>query len=146
MLRADNVTYVHGRAGRHGGRATPASSSEDRSVSAVAQGFSPAKTSVGVKTSPGEVSANAAGNRSGRGFQALPGVQDVSVRVERGDVVGILGPNGSGKTTLLRLLAGMLRPESGTVSIDGESIATMARSNLARRVAVVPQETHLALD
>ena len=56
----------------------------------------------------------------------LPGVQDVTVRVERGRVVGILGPNGSGKTTLLRLLAGMLRPESGAVTLDGR-VETVAQ-------------------
>jgi iron complex transport system ATP-binding protein len=80
------------------------------------------------------------------GRLALPGVQDVTVRVERGHVVGILGPNGSGKTTLLRLLAGMLRPESGTVTLNGTDIATLARAALARSIAVVPQETHLAFD
>jgi iron complex transport system ATP-binding protein len=77
---------------------------------------------------------------------ALPGVQDVTVRVERGHVVGILGPNGSGKTTLLRLLAGMLRPESGTVTLNGRDLASLPRQVLARSIAVVPQETHLAFD
>jgi iron complex transport system ATP-binding protein len=96
-------------------------------------------------TSPGEVSPRPA-NLSGRGSRALPGVQDVSLTVDRGRIVGILGPNGSGKTTLLRLLAGMLTPESGTVSIGGVPVASMDRAALARRLAVVPQETHLAFD
>jgi iron complex transport system ATP-binding protein len=78
--------------------------------------------------------------------RALPGVQGVSVRVERGHVMGILGPNGSGKTTLLRLLAGMLRPESGAVTLNGTNVASLARGALARSIAVVPQETHLAFD
>jgi iron complex transport system ATP-binding protein len=77
---------------------------------------------------------------------SLPGVQGVSVAVERGDIVGILGPNGSGKTTLLRLLAGMLQPETGTVTLRGASLASIPRSALARSIAVVPQETHLAFD
>jgi iron complex transport system ATP-binding protein len=90
-------------------------------------------------------------DREGPGLQAgpplsLPGVQDVSVRVERGLVVGILGPNGSGKTTLLRLLAGMLRPESGAVTLNGKDLASLPRPVLARSIAVVPQETHLAFD
>jgi iron complex transport system ATP-binding protein len=78
--------------------------------------------------------------------RAPPGVQDVSVHVERGHVMGILGPNGSGKTTLLRLLAGMLRPESGIVTLNGKDVASLARGALARSIAVVPQETHLAFD
>jgi iron complex transport system ATP-binding protein len=80
------------------------------------------------------------------GPPVLPGVQDVTIRVERGSIVGILGPNGSGKTTLLRLLAGMLRPESGHVTLNGANVASLPRAALARSIAVVPQETHLAFD
>jgi len=80
------------------------------------------------------------------GPPVLPGVQDVTIRVERGSIVGILGPNGSGKTTLLRLLAGMLRPESGRVTLNGANVASLPRAALARSIAVVPQETHLAFD
>jgi len=83
---------------------------------------------------------------AGFGEPALPGVQDVTIAVERGGIVGILGPNGSGKTTLLRLLAGMLRPECGTVTLNGINVASIARAALARSIAVVPQETHLAFD
>jgi iron complex transport system ATP-binding protein len=60
--------------------------------------------------------------------------------------VGILGPNGSGKTTLLRALAGVLRPSRGRVLLDGNDLARVPRQALARRMAVVPQETHLAFD
>ena len=83
---------------------------------------------------------------AGAGPVALPGVQGITVDVERGSVVGILGPNGSGKTTLLRLLAGMLRPESGAVTLNGTNLGSLARAALARSIAVVPQETHLAFD
>ena len=58
----------------------------------------------------------------------------------------VLGPNGSGKTTLLRVLSGTIRPSSGRVTLDGVDITRIARRQLARRMAVVPQETRLAFD
>jgi iron complex transport system ATP-binding protein len=70
----------------------------------------------------------------------------VSLAIARGAIVGLLGPNGSGKTTLLRLLSGTLTPDRGRVSLDGRAIATLSRRELARRIAVVPQETHSAFD
>jgi iron complex transport system ATP-binding protein len=73
-------------------------------------------------------------------------LDDVSASVPRGGLVGILGPNGSGKTTLLRLLGGLLRPSSGRVVLDGIDLRTMPRAAVARRMAMVPQETQLAFD
>jgi ABC-2 type transport system ATP-binding protein len=55
----------------------------------------------------------------GDGYRAVDGV---SVRVERGQVVGLLGPNGAGKTTLLRVLMGLIRPTAGTVHVFGELV------------------------
>ncbi len=66
--------------------------------------------------------------------------------VPAGGLVGILGPNGSGKTTLLRMLAGTLRPSTGQVTLDEVDLAKTPRSVLARRMAVVPQETRLAFE
>jgi len=73
-------------------------------------------------------------------------LDDVSARVASGGLVGILGPNGSGKTTLLRMLAGLLRPSSGRIALDGVDLHTIPRATIARRMAVVPQETQLAFD
>ena len=70
----------------------------------------------------------------------------VSVEVPRGGFVGLLGPNGCGKTTLLKLLAGTLPPRQGSVALDGQPLAGMTRRAIARRIAVVPQETHPAFD
>lgn len=70
----------------------------------------------------------------------------VSLAVRPGTVVGLLGPNGCGKTTLLRLLSGMLIPNEGEVLLAGRPIAVLNRREIARRIAVVPQETHATFD
>jgi iron complex transport system ATP-binding protein len=77
---------------------------------------------------------------------ARPILDRVSLEVERGTIVGLLGPNGSGKTTLLRIVSGMLTPQSGTVLLDGEPVSALTRRRLARRLAVVPQETYSTFD
>jgi ABC-2 type transport system ATP-binding protein len=69
-------------------------------------------------------------------------VDDLSFRVDAGEVVGLIGPNGAGKTTTLRALAGILRPTSGTVSIDGHDIVTDAIA-AKRHLAFMPDEPHL---
>lgn len=70
----------------------------------------------------------------------------VSLQVERGLIVGLLGPNGSGKTTLIRIMAGLLTPWRGAVFLSGEPLLRFTRRQLARRMAMVPQETHAAFD
>jgi ABC-type cobalamin/Fe3+-siderophores transport system ATPase subunit len=55
------------------------------------------------------------------------------------ELVAIIGPNGAGKSTLLRVLAGLIRPHAGAVTLDGRPLAGLARRALARRIAVVPQ-------
>lgn len=81
------------------------------------------------------------------GYEAAAPVLDgVSMTVPAGGFVGILGPNGSGKTTLLRVLAGSLTPSRGRVALDGKDIGRIPRAALARRMAVVPQETRLVFD
>jgi iron complex transport system ATP-binding protein len=73
-------------------------------------------------------------------------LKDIFLEVDRGDLVGILGPNGSGKTTLLKLLGGVLMPASGSVTLDGRPLADWSRREIARRVAFVPQETTTPFD
>jgi cobalamin transport system ATP-binding protein len=67
-------------------------------------------------------------------------LDDVSVAVGAGEVVGVVGPNGAGKTTLVRLLAGVVAPHAGTVLLDGTPLAGRPRRALARAVAMVPQD------
>lgn len=66
-------------------------------------------------------------------------VDDVSLNVSQGQTLGLLGPNGSGKSSLLRILAGLRRPDSGSVLLDGTDIARMGKKQVARRVAFVEQ-------
>jgi iron complex transport system ATP-binding protein len=73
-------------------------------------------------------------------------LEAVSLTVDTGDLVGILGPNGSGKTTLLKLLGGMLTPQSGTVSLRGRPLSDWSRRETAKRIAFVPQETLAPFD
>ncbi|MHA6804115.1 ABC transporter ATP-binding protein [Salinifilum ghardaiensis] len=65
----------------------------------------------------------------------------VSLTPQEGSTVGVLGPNGSGKSTLLRLLAGVLSPTAGVVTLDGRALADLGRRAVARRVAVVEQHS-----
>lgn len=75
----------------------------------------------------------------GYSIQARPVVRGVSVRVQRGEWLGVLGPNGAGKSTLLRLMAGLRMPTTGTVTLFGQRSTALSRAEMARRVAVVPQ-------
>jgi len=73
-------------------------------------------------------------------------LSEVDVQVTAGSLTGLLGPNGCGKTTLLKILCGLLQPKHGRVTLDGRPLASFNRRELARHVAVVPQETHPAFD
>lgn len=66
-------------------------------------------------------------------------IRDVSFTVDKGDLLGLIGPNGSGKTTLLKLIDGILHPEEGTIRILGTPVRKINRMELAKIVAVVPQ-------
>lgn len=73
-------------------------------------------------------------------------VDGVSIAPPPGATVGLLGPNGSGKSTLLRLLAGVLSPASGVVTLDGRPLPELGRRTVARRVAVVDQHSVTQVD
>ncbi|MGC8642172.1 MAG: ABC transporter ATP-binding protein [Isosphaeraceae bacterium] len=70
-----------------------------------------------------------------------PVLHDACLELHAGLVTGLFGPNGSGKSTLLRCLNGSLPPASGTVLLDEQSIVSMTRRQIARQIAVVPQDT-----
>ena len=91
-------------------------------------------------------SASLCANSVSFSFQSNFALRDVTVAAESGQCVGILGPNGAGKTTLLHLLAGLLKPMRGTVKLGDEYLDQLPRASIARRLALVPQETTLAFD
>lgn len=69
-----------------------------------------------------------------------PVLNDLTISIESGEMVGILGPNGSGKTTLIKLISGVLRPKQGKVRFDNTDLAKISRKSAAQQIAVVPQE------
>ena len=66
-------------------------------------------------------------------------LSDISLKVRKGGITGILGPNGSGKSTLMRLMAGQIRPSAGEVLLMGRRVTEYAPRDLARRLAHLPQ-------
>ncbi|TMV88051.1 ABC transporter ATP-binding protein [Thioclava sp. BHET1] len=66
-------------------------------------------------------------------------LKGVDVVLPKGRVTAVIGPNGCGKSTFLRALGGLLRPERGRVSLDGEDLAALSPAHLARRLGLLPQ-------
>jgi len=77
-----------------------------------------------------------------KAYDTLVAVDDLSFAVGAGEIVGLIGPNGAGKTTTLRSLAGILRPTSGTIAIDGHDLLA-APIEAKCRLAFMPDEPHL---
>ena len=74
-----------------------------------------------------------------KNFGAIKAVADLSFEVRSGEILGFLGPNGAGKSTLINALAGLVRPDSGKLSVMGYDVGSEYR-NARRRLGVVPQE------
>ena len=75
-------------------------------------------------------------------YGTIRAVDAFSLSVARGTIFGLLGPNGAGKTTLIRMLTTLIRPSSGSASIEGNNILTSARA-VRSLIGVVPQENNL---
>src|SRR5271166_4410125 len=77
-----------------------------------------------------------------KSYGNLVAVNGVSLRAAAGETVGLLGPNGAGKTTTVSMIAGLIRPDSGSVRIEGRALAGDTDPN-KRRIGLVPQDLAL---
>lgn len=76
-----------------------------------------------------------------RGQRAV--LEDISLQLHAGEFVAVIGPNGAGKSTLLAALAGLIRPDDGSVTLDAHPIHRVPLAQLARRRAYLPQNPRL---
>lgn len=82
------------------------------------------------------------GERLTRRYGKLLAVDDVSLHVDSGEIVGFLGPNGAGKTTTIKMLVGLLKPDKGEVTICGHNLKFEAKAAKSR-LGYVPDTPHL---
>src|SRR5215469_16357707 len=98
------------------------------------------------ETGPRLVASNAglAAYNLGKSFKKRPVLREVNVSVERGEAVGLLGPNGAGKTTCFYIITGLIRPDVGTIMLDGEDITDLPMYRRARMgIGYLPQEASI---
>ncbi len=79
-----------------------------------------------------------------KGYRGRMVVQDVSLSVQRGEAVGLLGPNGAGKTTVFYMITGLVKPDKGTIELDGHDVTGLPMFQRARLgIGYLPQEASI---
>ena len=79
-----------------------------------------------------------------KAYKARRVVEDVSLTVRRGEAVGLLGPNGAGKTTTFYMITGLVRPDAGTIALDGHDVTSLPMYRRARLgIGYLPQEASI---
>jgi lipopolysaccharide export system ATP-binding protein len=77
----------------------------------------------------------------GKTYKKRPVVRNVTIQLRRGEAVGLLGPNGAGKTTTFYMIVGLVKPETGSISLDGTDITSLPMYRRARLgIGYLPQE------
>lgn len=74
------------------------------------------------------------------------GLKDINLHIPKGEVVSLIGPNGSGKSTLLRVIANLLKPDSGDIILNDQSIQQMSKKEFPKHLAMLPQMNDHQLD
>ena len=76
-------------------------------------------------------------------YDHRPVLHDISLEIKAAEVLGIIGPNGAGKSTLIKVMSGILKPLAGMVELTGTPITALSEHDIARRIAVVSQQTSI---
>ena len=76
-------------------------------------------------------------------YPSTPVLKGITNGIKRGEFIAFVGPNGAGKSTLLKVMAGLLHGYEGTADFDGRPLRSFTARDIARRLAFVPQETHV---
>lgn len=83
-------------------------------------------------------------NNLAKAYKGREVVQDVSLEISSGQIVGLLGPNGAGKTTCFYMIVGIVKADRGTIAIDGDDLTKLAMHDRARRgIGYLPQEASI---
>lgn len=83
-------------------------------------------------------------NKLGKSYGKRPILRDVSITVQRGEAVGLLGPNGAGKTTCFYIISGLIKPDKGSIELDGQNITRLPMYQRARvGIGYLPQESSI---
>jgi len=81
-------------------------------------------------------------NKVGKNFEQVKAVEEISLTIKPGEIVGLLGPNGAGKTTTLRMMAGVLPPSKGSLTINNHSFLTHGQE-LKQKIGFLPENNPL---
>ena len=80
------------------------------------------------------------------GYEEKIIIEDLSIRVNKGEVVSIIGPNGCGKSTLLKTLSRLIKPIGGNIYIENKDIKTMKNKNISQKICLLSQHNNAPMD